>query len=103
MGGSGAHLHLRGPLPLAEPRHLSTGLVKLWIAQGFGVGRIPGAPGTFGSVAGLLWFGLLLMTGNLWLFTAGTIAAIALSVWLCGAAEKRLGQTDPGSVALGYG
>jgi len=74
--------------------------VKLWIAQGFGVGRIPVAPGTFGSVVGVLWFGLLLMTGNLWLFAAGTIAAIALSVWLCGAAEKTLGQTDPGSVVL---
>ena len=74
--------------------------MKLWIAQGFGVGRIPVAPGTFGSVAGVLWFGLLLGTANLWLFTAGTIAAIALSVWLCGAAEKTLAQEDPGSVVL---
>lgn len=74
--------------------------MKLWIAQGFGVGRIPVAPGTFGSVVGVLWFGLLLGTANLWLFTAGTLAAIALSVWLCGAAEKTLGQTDPGSVVL---
>jgi phosphatidylglycerophosphatase A len=74
--------------------------VKLWIAQGFGVGRIPVAPGTFGSVAGVLWFGLLLGTGNLWLFAAGTVAALALSVWLCGAAEETLGQKDPGSVVL---
>ena len=74
--------------------------MKLWLAQGFGVGRIPVAPGTFGSVVGVLWFGLLLAMGNLWLFTAGTIAAIALSVWLCGAAEKALGQEDPGSVVL---
>jgi phosphatidylglycerophosphatase A len=74
--------------------------VKLWVAQGFGVGRIPVAPGTFGSVVGVLWFGLLLLTGSMWLFVAGTTAAIALSVWLCGAAEKTLGQTDPGSVVL---
>lgn len=74
--------------------------MKLWVAQGFGVGRIPVAPGTFGSVVGVLWFGLLLLTGSMWLFVAGTIAAIALSVWLCGAAEKTLGQTDPGSVVL---
>src|ERR1035437_8702906 len=100
MAGGGAHLHLRVALPLAQPRHLLAGLVKLWIAQGCGVGRLPVAPGTFGSVVGVLWFGLMLMTGNLWLFTAGTIAAIALSVWLCGAAEKTLGQTDPGSVVL---
>jgi phosphatidylglycerophosphatase A len=74
--------------------------VKLWIAQGLGIGRIPVAPGTFGSVAGLGWFALLLLTGNLWLFLAGTLAGLALSVWLCGAAEKVLGQKDPQSVVL---
>jgi phosphatidylglycerophosphatase A len=74
--------------------------VKLWIAQGFGIGRIPWAPGTFGSLVGMLWFGLLLMPGSLWIFLVGTIAGIALSVWLCGVGEKLLGQTDPGSVIL---
>lgn len=74
--------------------------MKLWIAQGFGIGRIPVAPGTFGSVVGVLWFALLLLTGNVWLFTAGTLAAIAVSVWLCGVAEQILGQRDPGSVVL---
>ncbi len=74
--------------------------MKLWIAQGFGIGRIPLAPGTFGSVAGVLWFGLLLLTGNLWLYVAGALAVIGLSVWLCGAAEQILGQKDPGSVVL---
>jgi phosphatidylglycerophosphatase A len=74
--------------------------VKLWLAQGLGVGRIPVAPGTFGSVVGLLWFGLLLVAGQLWLFLAGTVALIGLSVWLCGEAEKTLKQKDPGSVVL---
>jgi phosphatidylglycerophosphatase A len=72
----------------------------LWIAQGFGVGRIPFGPGTFGSLVGVLWFGLLLATGNIWLFCAGTVAGVALSVWLCGAAEKILNQKDPGSIVL---
>jgi len=74
--------------------------MKLWVAQGFGIGRVPVAPGTFGALVGVLWFGLLLMAGNPWLFAAGILAGIALSVWLCGAAEKLLGQTDPGSVVL---
>jgi len=73
---------------------------KLWIAQGFGVGRIPVAPGTFGSMVGILWFGLLLVPANLWLFIAGTIIGFALSVWLCGEGEKILKQKDPGSVVL---
>jgi phosphatidylglycerophosphatase A len=49
---------------------------------------------------GVLWFGLLLMTGSLWLFSAGIIAGIALSVWLCDVGEKALGKKDPGSVVL---
>src|SRR6266850_7126637 len=31
----------------------------VWIAWGFDVGRIPRAPGTFGSLVGLLWFAIL--------------------------------------------
>lgn len=72
----------------------------LWLAQGFGIGRIPVAPGTFGSVVGLLWFGVLLLTGNLWVFIGGTLLGVALSVWLCGVGEKVLKQTDPGSVVF---
>jgi phosphatidylglycerophosphatase A len=74
--------------------------MKLWIAQGFGLGRIPFAPGTFGSLLGLAWFGLLLCAHSEWLFALGGAAAVALSVWLCGEGEKILKQHDPGSVVL---
>ena len=74
--------------------------VKLWIAQGFGVGRIPFAPGTFGSGVGLLWFFILLLTGSLWFYLAGLVLGIILSIWLCGVAERILRQTDPPSVVL---
>ena len=74
--------------------------MRLWIAQGFGIGRIPFAPGTFGSLAGLVWFALLLATGNFWSFLLGTLLGLSLSVWLCGFAERVLGQKDPGSVVL---
>ncbi len=74
--------------------------MRLWIAQGFGVGRIPVAPGTFGSVVGVGWFALLLLTGSFWLVVAGTVAGIALSVWLCGVGEQVLGEKDPQSVVL---
>jgi phosphatidylglycerophosphatase A len=72
----------------------------LWIAQGCGVGRVPAAPGTLGSFVGLLWFALLLLTGRLWLFVAGTLVGIALSVWLCGVGEQIIGKKDPGSIVL---
>ncbi|HZI32000.1 MAG TPA: phosphatidylglycerophosphatase A, partial [Candidatus Binatia bacterium] len=74
--------------------------VMVWIAQGFGVGRIPFAPGTFGSVVGLLWFALLLWPGNLWFLVGGIIVGVLVSVWFCGAAEKALNQKDPSSVVL---
>jgi len=74
--------------------------LTLWLAQGFGVGRIPFGPGTFGSLVGLIWFALLLQTGNCWLYLAGALCGLALTVWLCGAAEKILKQTDPESVVL---
>lgn len=72
----------------------------LWLAQGFGIGRIPKAPGTWGSVVGLAWFALLLLTGNLGVFLIGCLVGVALSVWLCGAGEKILNARDPGSIVF---
>jgi phosphatidylglycerophosphatase A len=72
----------------------------LFIAQGFGVGRIPFAPGTFGSLVGLLWFAALLATRRYELYLLGAFSGVAASVWLCGAAEKILKQRDPSSVVF---
>lgn len=72
----------------------------LWVAQGFGVGRIPFAPGTFGSALGFLWVALLLLPGSVWFFVAASLAGAALSVPVCAAGEKALQQKDPGSVVF---
>jgi phosphatidylglycerophosphatase A len=72
----------------------------LWVAQGFGLGRIRYGPGTFGSLGGLLWFALLLKTGSLLLFTLGALAGIPFSVWVCDRGEKILRQKDPGSLVM---
>ncbi|MHB1308505.1 MAG: phosphatidylglycerophosphatase A family protein [Limisphaerales bacterium] len=72
----------------------------LWLAQGFGSGRSPLAPGTFGSVVGLGWFLALHATGHLGVYLIGTGLGLAWSVWICGRAEKLLGESDPGSVVL---
>ena len=78
----------------------STFSVRVFVAQGFGIGWIPFAPGTFGSFLGLVWFAMLIATGNFWACLAGAIEGIAFSIWLCDDAEKILGETDPGSVVL---
>jgi phosphatidylglycerophosphatase A len=73
---------------------------KLWIAQGFGIGRIPVAPGTFGSIVGIGYVALLLLARSWPVLIGGIVIGAALSVWLCGEAEKILGQKDPGSVVI---
>jgi len=64
------------------------------------VGRRLPAPGTWGSVAGLLYFTVFFyplgILGNLVLSAIGGYFAVAL----CGEAEFRLGRKDPGEVIL---
>jgi phosphatidylglycerophosphatase A len=74
--------------------------LRVFVAQGFGVGKIPVAPGTFGSFVALLWFALLVWTGNFWTYLTCAIQGIAFSLWLCDDAEKILGEEDPSSVVL---
>ncbi len=82
-----------------KPPRQSDPLV-LWIAQGFGSGRIPWAPGTFGSVVGLLWFGALLSTQNVVAYLLGTALGAAAAIPLCAKAERILGERDPSSIVL---
>lgn len=70
----------------------------LFLAQGFGLGRLPVAPGTFGSVLGVAWALALLATRSGWGYGLGMLAALVASVGICGAAERILGIRDPGSV-----
>lgn len=78
---------------------IRSGLILL-IAQGFGVGRIPVAPGTFGALIGMAWFTLLLLLRSPLAFVVGIVAGVVISVWICGAAERILARTDPASVVL---
>jgi phosphatidylglycerophosphatase A len=60
--------------------------VIVWLAQGFGVGRIRFAPGTWGSLVGVLWALLLLGPGSMAFFVAGILGSSLAAVWLCGVA-----------------
>lgn len=73
---------------------------EVWAAQGFGAGWAPVAPGTFGSVVGLLWTAALLRSGSWMVFAAGIVGGFGASVWLCDHAERFLKEKDPGSVVL---
>jgi phosphatidylglycerophosphatase A len=82
------------------PRFLPTAWVVACATLG-PVGRIRKAPGTWGSVAGLLYFTTLFAgrIGDIGLIFFG-MAGVYFSVALCGEAEFRLGERDPGKVVL---
>ena len=70
----------------------------MWLATGFGAGLSPVAPGTVGSLVGVLIF--LAMAGLPLLFYLVGITALAVfGVWVCHRAGGILGVTDhPGIV-----
>ena len=72
----------------------------LWLAEGFGSGRLKPGPGTWGSLVGVGWVFLLLWIGNPWIYTGAILASIPLAVIVCSAAERLLGRHDPASVVL---
>jgi phosphatidylglycerophosphatase A len=89
--------------------------LSLLIATGFGLGYIPFAPGTFGSLAGLLLALLpswLLNYGGVMVFNPATLDPLllfectlivltaALGVWSAGRAAEFLGKRDPQTVVM---
>ncbi|HVU23323.1 MAG TPA: phosphatidylglycerophosphatase A [Opitutus sp.] len=81
------------------PRFLPSGLVLNCATLG-PVGRKLKAPGTWGALAGVLYFTVFFfplgIVGNLVFSALGGYVAVAL----CGEAEFRLGRKDPGEVIL---
>jgi len=68
------------------------------LASGLGVGYLPVAPGTFGTLLGFpLWWALSRSPLGL---LAGAIVAAALAVPICAAAERSWGETDPSRAVL---
>jgi len=83
----------REPGPSITPRER----VILFLAQGFGTGRLPRAPGTFGTLPGVLLY-LLLAGLPLAPYLAVTAALLLIGIPLCGRAARTLGEKDPPSV-----
>ena len=70
-----------------------------FLAFGFGAGLAPYAPGTFGSIVGVVaaWWllGLPFIAR-----VAVVLAVIALGVWICGESARRLGKHDDQRIVL---
>ena len=88
-----------GLTPPEWPRLLPRGWPEAAATLG-PLGRKLPAPGTWGSLAGLLAFAVFLPRAG-----AGAVLVVVavtgyLAVALCGEAERRLGEKDPGKIVL---
>src|SRR4030042_4544898 len=78
---------------------------KRWIATGFGLGRLPVAPGTWGSLPPAIGFGLMTWQGVSWQTTAAVMAILAITgcaaCILCAPASiAARGKNEPGEVVM---
>jgi len=74
-------------------------LVK-FLATGFGIGYSPVAPGTMGSLLGILLWWLLNQTHPVWLRYGLLVIAVAFAVWCAGVAADAMHHPDPPSVVI---
>jgi phosphatidylglycerophosphatase A len=68
-----------------------------FLAFGFGTGLAPVAPGTFGSLPGILLFWLTLDFG-LYVQLGVAAALILAGIWICGESARRIGVHDHGGI-----
>ncbi len=81
--------HIPAKTILTDPVHLP--------AFGFGLGLMPFAPGTFGSLLGVL-LAWLTLDFSLEVRVAIGIATFVVGIYLCGASSRRLGVHDHGGI-----
>ena len=81
------------------PRIFSTRFVCAVATLG-PIGRRLPAPGTWGSLAGLLYFVLLFRSAGWEVIVGATVVLGYLAVAICGDAARRIGKSDPSEVIL---
>lgn len=72
--------------------------IILWIAQGFGSGRAPIAPGTFGTIPGVALYGIMTYMLPLQYYIFLTVGLFLIGIPISDKASQILQQTDPPSV-----
>ena len=68
-----------------------------FLAFGFGSGLAPFAPGTFGSVVGVV-LAYFMLPLDPFVFVAITALSFLVGIWICGASSEKLGVHDHGGI-----
>jgi phosphatidylglycerophosphatase A len=71
-----------------------------FIATAGFVGRVPIAPGTAGTVAGLAIYAMVRLWGGIEAETVAIVLTFVLGIWSAQVAERLLGGKDPGPVVI---
>jgi phosphatidylglycerophosphatase A len=85
---------------MAEPRRRWPDQPATLIATWFGCGMLPGAPGTWGSLAALPFAWAIVRTGGPPALLAAATALFLLGWWAAGATARALGLKDPGVIVV---
>jgi phosphatidylglycerophosphatase A len=70
------------------------------IATVWGIGYLPFAPGTWGSLAGLSVGFMMIGIGGFWLLLIATLAVSYAGWWACERHAIELGEEDPGEIVI---
>jgi phosphatidylglycerophosphatase A len=68
-----------------------------FLSSGFGIGAMPVAPGTFGTLIAIPFY-LLLQHLLLWLYAIVVFVAAIVGIWLCDQTAKAMGEHDHPSI-----
>ncbi len=82
---------------MSEPRNSNLDRLAVVLATGLGVGFVPWAPGTFGSLWGIALYWLI-AKWTLPIVITVALPFIMLGIPICTRAARVLGKYDPGSV-----
>lgn len=70
-----------------------------FLAYGFGTGLTPFAPGTFGTLVGVVMFWVMAPLGA-GIYAAGVAVLFLVGIFICGQTARDTGTTDPGSIVF---